>query len=68
MQEATIRVRPGFTHGVGRKYSGGDVFTVSAEDAVLLLAAFGDKLEVVNTVVAAAIPERPQAIGKSKRA
>lgn len=48
MSDVVLRVRPGFVHGVQDRYQAGDTFTVSAGDADLLLAAFGDKLERVS--------------------
>lgn len=46
----TLRVRPGFTHGARKEYREGDAFTVPEDEAALLLAAFGDKLEDVSSV------------------
>lgn len=43
----TLRVRPGMTHGV-RNLEGGDLLTVPEDEALALLAAFGDKLERVS--------------------
>lgn len=53
MTDVILRVRPGFTHGAQDRYQAGDTFAAPDGEAALLLAAFGDKLEVV------AEPESP---------
>ena len=69
MDDITLRVRPGFTHGVGRKYQAGDTFTVAPDEAALLLRSFGDKLEHVPIADTAPAEDVPAEVapGASKR-
>lgn len=48
MSDVILQVRTGMTHGFQDRYQAGDTLAVSAAEADLLLAAFGDKLERVS--------------------
>lgn len=71
MTTVALRVRPGFTHGVGRKYKAGDTFEVPIDEAAIMLRDFADKLEHVSmetlTPEAPTEPSTPEAPAKTRR-